>query len=280
VNGLLETLRRRQVAVYVSHCSPSLKDERGRLVAELTDKGYQVLPEIQIDSENVADIAARSLLDAQLSVHLFGTGAHDLSIVQARIAMQSGRPMLVWTSQPELHSDPSEYGKFLLALMKRSHYLDKTPLENVKAEVLALLETCEQATLLPSAAGKRRIYILCNRAESADSQRAWELKRLIMEQDHFDVDLPEIGLPPEVLIRDHHKKLASCEGLLLYWGQASRDWFEASQRDLGARQFRSGAIALGDPNRNAAGIAAAPVIPFYPGSPYTALEPFLQPLRQ
>ena len=281
VTGLLDTLRRQQVAVYVAHCSPALKDERARVVAELADNGYQVLPNIEIDSMNVAGVAGRGLKAAQLSVHLFGTHVHELSIEQARIAMRSDRALLVWTSQPELHTDPSEYGQFLLELMKRSHYLDRSPIESVKAAALALLEPNGQSAPSKNNQASRRVYIVCNRREAEDVRRVWQLKKWIVEQDRFEVDVPELApLDPADLIQDHHRKLANCEGLLLYWGQASGDWFETSRRDLEARQFRSGAIALGDPNRSAAGVVRAPVIPFYPGSPYTALEPFLAPLRK
>jgi hypothetical protein len=279
VKGLLETLRRQQVAVYVAHCSPPLKGERSRLVAELADQGYRVLPEIQVDSENVEKVTGEGLETAAVSVHLFGSEEHGLSVRQAQIAMDAGRPLVVWTSKPELDCDDTKYGRFLCGLMRRSHYLDRTALESVKAEVMKLLEPVDQAAPRRST-GSRRVYILCHRAESEDIRRAWQIKKWMVER-HFEVDLPEIApLDPEDLIQDHRKKLEGCEGLLLYWGQASKDWFETSKNDLATRQFRSGAIALGDPSRSAAGLATAPVIQLYPDFRYEALEPFLQPLRQ
>jgi hypothetical protein len=280
VKGLLETMRRQQVAVYLAHCSPSLKDQRARLAAELTDQGYRILPEVKIDSDNVKEVAAEGLEAAKLSVHLFGTEEHDLSVRQARIAIEKGRPMVTWTSEPELHRKETAYGKFLLDLMRWSHYLDRRGLEDVKREVEKLLEPGEPPSL--SGGGPRRVYILCNRAESEDIRRAYQIKKLIVERDHFEVDLPETApLDPEDLIQDHHRKLQRCDGLLLYWDRADEGWFKTTRGDLDTRRFRSGAIALGNPGVNVATTeGAAPVIQLYPELRYEALEPFLQPLRR
>ncbi len=79
---------------------------------------------------------------------------------------------------------------------------------------------------------------------------------------------------------DHQKKLESCDGLLLYWGQSSDGWFHATSRDLAARRFRSGAIAVGSQERSGVKIPGTAVIPLYPDFRYEALDPFLQPLRQ
>jgi hypothetical protein len=169
----------------------------------------------------------------------------------------------------------------LSELMQRSHYLDRTPLERVKTEVLALLEPREEPA--PRRPGDpRRVYILCSRDESEDIRRAWQLKKWIVERDRFEVDLPETApLDAQDLIQDHKTKLLRCDGLLLYWGRASEVWFGATRGDLAARHFRSGAIALGDPSRSPAKIdGGARVIALYPDFRYEALEPFLQPLRQ
>lgn len=280
VGGLLETMRRQCVTVYVAHCSQALKDERGRVVAELTAHGYRVLPDIEIDPTNVESVTANGLEDARLSVHLFGACEHLLSERQATIAMDKGRPMVIWTSSAELHRRETPYGRFLLDLMKHSDYLDRKPLEDVKTEVMKLLEPGPQTARTAAAGGPRRVYILCNRTEPEDIRQAWQIRKWIMERDHFEVVLPEMApLDPAELIEDHRAKLQGCEGLLLYWGHASKDWFETSRNDLAARRFKSGAIALGDASLSVAGAGAAPVIPLYQDFRYEALEPFLQPLR-
>jgi hypothetical protein len=279
IMGLLETLRRQRVGVYVAQCHKSLAHEREKLIAELTDQGYRVLPEIQIDSQNVEEEAGKGLKAAQLSVHLFGPEEDALSVRQARIAMKTERPLVAWTSEKELHRSETKYGEFLRELMQRSHYLDGA-LEEMKREVLTLLKPREEAPpRRPD--GPRRVYILCSLDEYADVRRASQLKKWIEERDHFEVDLPETGpLAEKDLIQEHETKLLTCDGLLLYWGQADEGWFSTTRVDLGRRRFRSGAIALGDPSRSAAEITDAPVIPLYRDFRYEALEPFLQPLRQ
>jgi len=279
LKGLLKTLRRNHVGVYVAHCPTSLDHERARLVAELTAQGYRILPEVHIGWDNVDTEAAKGLEAAKLSVHLFGPEEDALSVRQARIAMKKERPLVAWTSEKELYRSETKYGEFLHELMGRSHYLDRT-LEEVKTQVLALLKPGKDAPpRRPD--GPRRVYILCSHKEIEDFRRAHQLKKWIVERDPFEVDLPETApLDPEDLIQDHQRKLQGCDGLLLYWGQADEGWFKTTRVDLAARRFRSGAVALGDSSRSAAEITDAPVIPLYRDFRYEALEPFLQPLRQ
>ena len=132
VKGLLETLRRDRVSVYVAHCPSDLEGERKKLVTELNDRRYRVLPEVQIDSENVDKVAKDGLEAARLSVHLFGVESDPLAVRQARIAMELEKPLVAWSSKPELYLRETEYGKFLRELMeyqdplRQSQYLDRT----------------------------------------------------------------------------------------------------------------------------------------------------------
>ena len=255
-------------------------------MAEVNDRGFRVLPEIQIDLRNVEPIARDGLGAAELSVHLFGTEHDELAVRQARIAMSLEKPLIAWTSEPELYRKETEYGRFLAELMKyrdphrRSQYLDQTRLERVKTEVLEILRPRETAPSVP-ANGKRRVYILCDGHEVGDYRSAWKIKKWIEERDKFEVDLPETApLDPGDLRADHKRKLSNCDGLLLYWGQAGKQWFETTQDDLQARHYRSGAIALGSPERAKEEVGAGHVIRLYEDFRYEALESFLRPLRQ
>ena len=283
VKELLGKLRRDRVSVYIAHCPAGLQGERKKLVTEFNDQGYRILPEFQINSENVDKLAREGLEAAQLSVHLLGVESDPLVVRQARIAMALEKPLVAWSSKPELYLQETEYGRFLRELMeygdplRQSQYLDRTTLERVKPEVLGLLQPrAAAARVTPS--DERRVYILCDGNEIEDYMIAWKLKTWIEGGDGFKVDLPEIK-PPDPAA-DHRRKLRSCDGLLLYWGQASTSWFETTKSDLRARPFSSGAIGVGAEEKISVAASDAPVIPLYGDFQYNALDPFLDPLRQ
>ena len=147
----------------------------------------------------------------------------------------------------------------------------------MKTEVLELLQPrAAAARVIPS--DGRRVYILCDGNEIEDYKIAWKLKTWIVDRDGFKVDLPEIK-PPDPAA-DHRRKLQSCDGLLLYWGQASDNWFEATKTDLRSGRFLSGAIGIGAEEKSGVAVSDAPIIPLYGNFQYDALDPFLQPLRQ
>ena len=283
IKGLLETLRRRHVAVYVARSPSELEQDREELVTEFNDQGYRILPEMQIDSRNVDDVAREGLESARLSVHLFGVDSDPLAVRQARIAMELKKPMITRTSRSGLESQATDYGKFLNALTKyqdplrHSAYLGYTSLGDVKTEVQELLQASPSSARV-TLSDKRRVFILCDGNEIEDYKIAWKLKTWIFDQDGFEVDLPEIAPPDPVA--DHKKKLQSCDGLLLYWGQASDVWFEKTKTDLMTRRFSSGAIGVGSEEKSTVTVSNAPVIPLYGNFQYDALEPFLKPLRQ
>lgn len=283
VARVLESMRRERSPVYVSCCPKPLLEERKKLVLELSDQGYRVLPEIEIDSANVESITKQGVEEAGLSVHLFGAETHDLSIRQAEIAMELRQPLVAWASEADLARREDEYGEFLRRLMsyqdpeRRSHFLDRTRLERVKTEVLSLLEPHELAAPATESA-IRRVYIVCDSRVPEDYRSAWKIKNLIAENDKFVVDLPETApLDPGELRADHNRKLRDSHGLLVYWGKSSPGWFEATKDDLDRKEYLSEAVAV--TNGAASDLAGRVVLRLDSGFRYEALDPFLQPLR-
>ncbi len=301
IKGSLRDMRRSREAVYVAECPwgleaaengirqerKRLQDDRGKVVTELSVKGYRVLPEVRID-QSMLDTVGREWLDeAKVSIHLLGATPDPLAIEQARLAMELNKPLITWTAKSRLHLDETEYGEMLRELMRyedpdsRSQFLEGQSVEELKEEILQLLRP-RPAKPEPPAADGPWIYIVCDRHEDADFKRAGEIAKLIEEKDGFHVDLPiKESADPGVFRADHERKLRACEGLLLYWGQGSEDWFGAIiGRLIGRQTFASKAIVLGDPSRGQVALPNTPVIPLYGDFAYQELDPFLQPLRQ
>jgi hypothetical protein len=283
VARVLESMRRERSPVYVACCAKPVRGDREKLVSELSDQGYRVLPEIEIDSENVEAVTKQGVDEAGLSVHLFGAETHDLSIRQAEIAMDLRQPLVAWALEADLVRRQDQYGEFLRRLMayqdpeRRSHFLDRTRLERVKTEVLTLLEPHEAPPPIDEPK-VRRVYIVCDSRVPEDYRSAWKIKNLIAENDNFVVDLPETApLDPGELRADHNRKLRDSHGLLVYWGKSSPGWFEATKDDLDRKEYLSEAVAV--TNGGASGLDGRVVLRLDAGFPYEALDPFLQPLR-
>ena len=280
---LLEAMRRERSAVYLARCAEACQPERQKLLDELTAQGYRVLPEIEVDKRNVEPIAKEGIEEAELSIHLLDAEPDDLSVRQAEIAMDLEMPVVAWAHGERVHGS-RDYGEFLDRLMgyqdpeRRSQFLQRTRLERVKAEVLGLLRPFE-ALEKKQKGGTRAVYILCDGRVPPDYQSARKMRDWIVEKDRFRVELPSTEpLDPSELRELHKTKLRNSDGVLLYWGQASPGWFEATKHDLDARDYMSEAIGVG--NRERMNIHGRMVLPLYGDFGYQDLDPFLKPLRQ
>jgi hypothetical protein len=279
---LLKSMWRASTPVYVATVPRELLAQRRQLVEELTAQGFRVLPRIEIDSANVNQVADEGIAEAELSVHLFGAEDDELSIQQAALAMGRERTMVTWALEAGMTQRKDEYGEFLRSLLayqdpqKRSQFLDRTRVERVKAEVLGLLRPFE-APPAPAAAGKRRVYLVADRRTPEDFRDIWKIRTWMREKDKLEVELPETApLDPGELRADHERKLASSDGLLLYWNQASEGWFEATKADLDRREYLSEAIGVGKLGFEEPGRVVLPLVGDFD---YQALDPFLKPLR-
>ncbi len=279
---VLKSMWRSATPVYVAAAPRELLEQRRRLVDELTAQGFRVLPRIEIDSANVNRVADEGVLEAELSVHLFGAEPDELSIRQAAIAMGREGAMVSWALDPSLTQRQDEYGEFLRRLLEyqdprgRSQFLDRTRIERVKAEVLSLLRPAE-APLSRGEADKKRVYLVADRRTPEDFRDAWKMRTWMLDRDGLDVELPETApLDPSELRADHERKLEGSDGLLLYWKDASEGWFEATKTDLDRREYISEAIAVGRAGFDEPGRV---VLPMTGELDYRALDPFLNPLR-
>ena len=277
---LLHQMRRDCTPVYLAACRRDLRRHRQALVDELTSLGYSVLPSVELAGD-LLEVAKEELSRARLSVHVFDAIPHTLSNDQARLAMDLQGKILVWALEPELYKADLDNRELLWRLFGTATYLEPPNArpEKVKAEVLALLSARDRAEV-PALNGDRRIYIICDSRDPDDYRRARKIRDLIVRNDKFEVDLSEAGpLDPGEIREDHERKLRMCHGVLLYWGTAERDWFDAMRGDLLSRRFLSNAIALGE-GRDRSGVNHHTVLPLDEEFAYAELDPLLEPLRR
>jgi len=160
-------------------------------------------------------------------------------------------------------------------------FLEQTPLPELKTIVLDQLRPRIDTARKN---GKPHIYLLCDRSQASDVEQTWQIRKQIIEKESFEVSVPE-GLR-----EDHRERLASCEGVLLYWGRATADWYAESRdelriapRLLRSQPFRSEKIYLTDTDDPAKSEACqregSRVIRQKAAFGIEDLEPFLAPLR-
>ena len=233
VARLLETMWRKRSPVYLAQCSKALKSDYEKLFQELTDQGFRVLPEIELDDSNVEYIAKEGIDEAEISIHLLDSDPDDLALRQAQMTMEMQQPAVTWF-QGDRPDEKSEYAELLGRLIahqdsaRRSQFLERTRLERVKAEVLGLLRPFE-APEKRETTGTRQVYILCHPEVRSDYQSARKIRNWIVEKERFEVELPETApLDPSELRQLHETKLGNADGVLLYWGEADLGWFNTT----------------------------------------------------
>ena len=131
-----------------------------------------------------------------------------------------------------------------------------------------------------AATGGKAVYLICDRTDPGETERAWHLRSELVEHERLEVILPETGLP-----------IAGRQQLLLpFRAAAPEKWFrlncEDVEREPGRfrrQPFRSRAIYLANGNTDA-GVqefeAAGGLVIRQRGEFHIeSLEPFVAPLR-
>jgi hypothetical protein len=261
-------------AVYLASCGHDRSADRDALRSELLQRGYPVLPEQELPLAEGAlrDTVARLLEQAALSIHLVGAspgpvpdGEGDDSVVaiQNALAVERARrapagsfarlvslPAGTAASKPRhqtfidsLHRDDTVQGGADLVT---------GDLAVVKQAMVAALRRLEAPPppVLPTAADRPTLYVICDRADLAPSR---ELRRLL--ETGAVVLKPVFDGTPEELREANLQRLGECEAVLVYYGSGTDRWKAAVDADLrraaalrSGRPFAFGATWLAGPD--------------------------------
>ena len=250
VAELLASMRAKCPPVFLWPDSPKLANE-------LTDASYRVLPEstVKLDED---------LETAKLAVFLLGSEVDDDTGKFLQSAAIRGQQRVIWR-RPGAATIPQEW-------LEGADLLD--PNCQLSDEVLAILRRPEA----PAAEGKR-VYVIYNPKDAEEKENAAYVMRVI--QREFEVDQPgEFSA--------HRRKLGACDGVVLVWGKADRDWYVLNFDDMSktASRARSQGICFFDPPEPKSDtlnkLRAFPelhLIEQFGGFDPKKLDPFLAPLR-
>src|SRR5215813_666012 len=291
LRDLLRQMCNQRQAIYVAEPPPELERPWESVREELSANGYRVLPEVRLDPFFAQEALEAELRPASLSVHLLGSQYDEFSVRQANLARKLEKPAVIWVAddQPldqrqraflDTHAGFSGTGvRYAFLTTIRDWQLPRAVLDELKPR---------RERAAPVTNGAVSIYLICDRTDPEETSLALRLRDAIRTQENMHVFLPDVGKDPALLDEEHCGRLASCDGVLLYWGHGREEWFHenhvdvarASRRLRGSKPFRSEAIVLGIPDHPAkADVVGHLVIRCFDGPSLDRLEPFLAPLR-
>jgi hypothetical protein len=70
----------------------------------------------------------------------------------------------------------------------------------------------------------------CDRTDPEETSLAVHLSDAIRARESMHVFLPEVDKDPALLDEEHCSRLATCDGVLLYWGHGREEWCRHDER--------------------------------------------------
>jgi hypothetical protein len=237
------------VAVYLARTSSDMKERRASLQRELEDRGYRVLPELELpeDAEGYTEAVGSDLKLASLSVHLIGArygsipdGAEKSGVVlQAELALaQQGAALrsILWSPQDvTLDSVAEDRQREFVERLEQAEFerhraeFVRSSIEQLKSLVLDRLRTPPvpaPGSAAAQAPGKS-IYLVCDPADRADAK---PLQSALIQLG-FEVTRASIEGTTEELLEENKANFVSCDVVVVVWGQSREAWVRSKLRD-------------------------------------------------
>jgi hypothetical protein len=230
--------------IYLAECSKDRRDDRGALRTELQMRGYRVLPETQLpsDEEQYKVEVARLLAECALSIHLVGglygavcDGDSQKSVVelQNQLAVQHARGSKLRRiiSLPEgiQTTDPRQKA-FIEALHRDADAqfaadMITAGLEAMKGAVHAALTRIENpqpvdTAIANAAVSHKLVYLVCDERDRKDTVA---LRKFLKEQG-IEVQTPVFEGDAASVRNANQERLARCDAVLEFYGTGTEAW--------------------------------------------------------
>jgi hypothetical protein len=254
----------RGLPVYLAETTSDLDDYRDTLRDDLSDRGFVVLPELELPRQlkRYSEVVRSNLERAVISVHLIGPeygfipeGEKELSNVrlQHQLALERSErdarfTQLVWVVEAGESVADGRQRDFLNYLQTdervNSHAeVLEGDIEGVKTQLYEKLTAIKTAASAPKSAGEPvtrpvataeaahpLVYIICDKADRS-SEPLKALRSFLFEQG-CEARLPvEEGTQADIL-KAHADKLEEFDGFVIYHGAGSEGWLESQLADF------------------------------------------------
>ncbi|HEY6660623.1 MAG TPA: TIR domain-containing protein [Pyrinomonadaceae bacterium] len=237
--------------VYLAETTSDLSQERELVRDELRQRGYGVLPEEKLPSEELRQTEAavrEALARCVLSVHLIGKrygstpedSANSMVCIQEDLARQrrASDPEflnLLWMPQglmaPPLEITDERQKAFVTALRNRvgaGAELLQTSIEDLKTRVIEKLNPPPKPAAPPRGRSKlKQVYLIC---ENRDRSFVRPIKEYLFKQNLEIITWQESDAGK--LMDYHHKNLRECDAALIYFGNGDEPWVRKNLEDL------------------------------------------------
>lgn len=263
-------------SIYLAATASDLEERRKKLVSELEDRGYMVLPKVDFPTavSEIQILMQQDLQEALCSVHMVG-GKYgfipedtDRSVVEIQIdeafsysKKHSGFSQFIWLSE----EDEGYEGK-LAELRKKASYLEfdegrgdviQNSFESFKAVMEEKLEALHDAEAEPEDDDHqdvtKSIYLIHTREDRKDIKGMFHCFR----DKGFEVLWPVFDGKEENVAKTNREQLQKADGVLIFWGAGSEAWFIKNRNDVrdvfthkGKERLKSVGVVLAAPKND------------------------------
>ena len=242
-----------QKFVYLAETTSDVTQERELVRDELRQRGFGVLPEEKLPTEELKqteEAILNALGRSVLSVHLIGKryggtpedDPRSIITIQEDLAAQrcekdSSFARLLWMPQglmtPALEVTDERQKNFITALQNRigtSAELLQTNIEDLKTRIVEKLSPPPQkiAQKQNGRSKLKQVYLIC---ENRDRTLVRPIKEYLFKQN-IEVITWFDGDSAATLMDYHHKNLRECDAALVYFGNGDEPWVRKNLEDL------------------------------------------------
>jgi hypothetical protein len=238
--------------VYLAETTSDLREQRDALRRDLRQQGYEVLPDQALPHEaGEAEVIIRDdLMRCRMSVHLIGKnyglvpegGLTSLPEMQHELATaraaERGLSRLIWIPEGLVVDDPRQ--KRLVERLRLDQRITDGAdlLETIFEDLRTMMQDWLRRALAPppspaappiaGATTAPRAYLIADQRD-ASSLTQWADA---LFEDGLEVAQP-IFDGDEAEIREYHEEnLASCDGVLIFYGAGNELWLRRKLREL------------------------------------------------
>jgi hypothetical protein len=233
--------------VYLADTTFDLQREHDEIKRDVLRHGYRVVPgeRLPLVASQLEAFVREQLADCRLSIHLVGRKygivpeetEESVVALQNAVAAQRSGPgkltRLIWIP-PGLETGDERQSKLVDALRRdNSNHLGadllETSLEDLKTVIYQRLEGGNTATRTNPPGDLVRVYLIC---DQRDLKQSAALQRHLLDDLGLEVISPVFEGTEEELRQDHEENLATCDVVLIYYGEGNELWRRRKQREL------------------------------------------------
>jgi hypothetical protein len=288
--------------VYLADTTFDLQREHDEIKRDVLRHGYRVVPSerLPLVASQLETFVREQLADCRLSIHLVGrkygivpeeTEESVVALQNAVAAQRSGPGQLtrlIWLP-PGLEAEDERQSKLVDALRRDNlnHLcadLLETSLEDLKTVIHQRLEAAKRAPRMDPPGDLVRVYLVC---DQRDVEQSAALQRRLLEDLGLEVISPVFEGTEEELRQDHEENLATCDVVVIYYGEGNELWRRRKQRELlrsagygRQRKLLASAIYVAPPaTPQKAGLRTNEAVVLRPDADPAALDAFLRDIR-